>query len=145
MDIISLILCPGLYWAILPYTFLKNTSENRARIVDIGWKNVIKNVFTRNLPPIDEDAISLNNRNGLVLESRSSSDNEPALNIQRNDLDARNSNSLASECTQNHENNNSATTHIEQFSPMSDDSSINDIFIVSKVRNQVLINEETTM
>jgi hypothetical protein len=30
---------------LLPYAFLKNTSDNKIRIVEIGWKNVMKNLY----------------------------------------------------------------------------------------------------
>ena len=33
------------YHIILPYAFLMNTSHNKDRIVENGWKNVIKNIF----------------------------------------------------------------------------------------------------
>ena len=41
----SLLLPLTLYLVILPYAFLMNTSENKNRIVDLGWKNVIRNLF----------------------------------------------------------------------------------------------------
>ena len=33
------------YHIILPYAFLMNTSHNKDRIIENGWKNVIKNIF----------------------------------------------------------------------------------------------------
>ena len=33
-----------LYDIILPHVFLMNTSENKNRIVELGWKNVLKNI-----------------------------------------------------------------------------------------------------
>lgn len=41
----SLLLPLTLYLVILPYAFLMNTSENKNRIVDLGWKNVLRNLF----------------------------------------------------------------------------------------------------
>ena len=38
------ILC---YYVILPYTFLMNTSYNKDRIIDTGWKVVILNIFIK--------------------------------------------------------------------------------------------------
>ena len=35
----------GLQCVLLPYTFLMNTAHNKNRIVEIGWKNVVKNIF----------------------------------------------------------------------------------------------------
>ena len=33
------------YNILLPFTFLSNTSDNKTRIVDVGWKNVMKNII----------------------------------------------------------------------------------------------------
>jgi hypothetical protein len=35
------------YFIILPYVFLMNTSHNKNRIVELGWKNVLMNVIGR--------------------------------------------------------------------------------------------------
>ena len=43
-----------LYFVLLPYAFLMNTSQNKARIIEHGWTNVIRNIFnirTSNSPP----------------------------------------------------------------------------------------------
>ena len=42
----SLLLPLTLHAVILPYAFLMNTSDNKNRIVEVGWKNVFKNLFT---------------------------------------------------------------------------------------------------
>ena len=42
----TLIQATLLYFIVLPYVFLMNTSENKARIIEDGWFNVIKNVVT---------------------------------------------------------------------------------------------------
>ena len=34
-----------LYFVILPYVFLMNTSQNKDRVIEIGWLNVLKNAF----------------------------------------------------------------------------------------------------
>ena len=34
-----------LYFVILPYTFLMNTRYNKNRVVEEGWKNVLRNVI----------------------------------------------------------------------------------------------------
>ena len=34
-----------LYMIIVPYSFLMNTSDNKERIIEIGWMNVVKNIF----------------------------------------------------------------------------------------------------
>ena len=41
----TLIQALGLYCVLLPYTFLMNTTHNKNRIVEIGWGNVLKNMF----------------------------------------------------------------------------------------------------
>ena len=35
----------GLYFVILPYAFLMNTSQNKNRIVEEGWVPILKNIF----------------------------------------------------------------------------------------------------
>ena len=34
-----------LYMVVLPYSFLMNTSHNKERIIEIGWMNILKNIF----------------------------------------------------------------------------------------------------
>jgi len=41
----SLIQSILLYFVILPYVFLMNTRQNKNRVVEDGWMNVLKNVF----------------------------------------------------------------------------------------------------
>ena len=41
----SLIFPLLLYDILLPYAFLMNTSHNKNRIVELGWKNVFMNLF----------------------------------------------------------------------------------------------------
>ena len=43
-SLLNLILAMVLYHIILPHAFLMNTSETKNRIVELGWKNVIKNI-----------------------------------------------------------------------------------------------------
>jgi hypothetical protein len=44
VSISSLMISMILYDIILPHVFLMNTSENKNRIVELGWKNVLKNI-----------------------------------------------------------------------------------------------------
>ena len=44
---ITLVLIVTLYMVVLPYAFLMNTSHNKNRIVEHGWKNVFKNMLGR--------------------------------------------------------------------------------------------------
>ena len=41
----SLIAVMSTYLVILPYAFLMNTEHNKNRIIEGGWKNVLKNIF----------------------------------------------------------------------------------------------------
>ena len=41
----SLLIPLTVYVVILPHAFLMNTSDNKNRIVEEGWKNVFKNIF----------------------------------------------------------------------------------------------------
>ena len=43
--ILKLIPSMLLYFVILPYTFLMNTRYNKNRVVEEGWKNVLRNVI----------------------------------------------------------------------------------------------------
>ena len=43
----NLLIVMVLYDVILPYSFLMNTSHNKNRIVELGWKNVLKNIIFR--------------------------------------------------------------------------------------------------
>ena len=42
---VSLINDVTIFFILLPYTFLMNSSVNRNRIVEYGWRNVLKNIF----------------------------------------------------------------------------------------------------
>ena len=41
----TLIQAMALHFVLLPFSFLMNTTDNKYRIVEIGWKNVIKNII----------------------------------------------------------------------------------------------------
>ena len=43
----TLLILMVLYDVILPYAFLMNTSHNKNRIIELGWKNVLKNIILR--------------------------------------------------------------------------------------------------
>ena len=43
--LMRLIQCIGMFCVISPYAFLMNTPYNKTRIVECGWKNVIKNLI----------------------------------------------------------------------------------------------------
>ena len=59
----SLILPLSIYAVILPYSFLMNTSDNKNRIVEVGWKNVFRNLFRPSKNPgiNDDDDETKNN------------------------------------------------------------------------------------
>ena len=48
---ITLIQIMMLYMIVLPYAFLMNTSHNKNRIIEHGWKNIVRNIFVK--PNID--------------------------------------------------------------------------------------------
>ena len=63
-----------LHFVILPYSFLMNTSYNRNRIVDLGWKNILKNIFgcpTNSVANSNNDLITsnTNKKNGRKKDS----------------------------------------------------------------------------
>ena len=51
----NLLIVMVLYDVILPYSFLMNTSHNKKRIVEFGWKNVLKNIILRSEINSEED------------------------------------------------------------------------------------------
>ena len=58
------------YYVILPYTFLMNTSYNKDRIINGGWKIVILNVlikpylYFKNASPVEEPSAPNQSQNG---------------------------------------------------------------------------------
>ena len=42
-----------IYLVILPYAFLMNTSHNKNRIIEYGWKNVLRNFISRSNTSIE--------------------------------------------------------------------------------------------
>ena len=49
------------YCILSPYVFLTNTSDNKYRIVEYGWKNVIRNLFRNISAPDKRVQLSMNN------------------------------------------------------------------------------------
>ena len=43
----TLVIMVSLYMVVLPYSFLMNTSHNKSRIIEHGWKNVFNNILGR--------------------------------------------------------------------------------------------------
>ena len=131
-----------------------NTSENKNRILDIGWKNVIKNLFQCKASSVPNDCNAANTRNGPVDENRASYNNACASNNENIDEEivANNCNTLnhrnglvdENRISSSEENIVEDLTPIEEFVLPCDGSSMNDIFIVSIVRNQMVINAEPT-
>ena len=44
------------YDVLLPYSFLMNTSHNKDRVVQLGWKNVFKNIIGKGNNSVENDA-----------------------------------------------------------------------------------------
>ena len=42
---VSMVLVIFFFYVAIPFTFLKNSSENKERIVDVGFLNIIQNTF----------------------------------------------------------------------------------------------------
>ena len=91
------------FYVILPYTFLMNTSYNKARIVDDGWKAVFANsvpasfncnVFRRNhrIDPITKDSRQhLKHSKGNVTPGKGPSDLEPSTSLPLSSLSTKRS------------------------------------------------------
>ena len=67
-----------LYFVFLPYAFLMNTSENKNRIVEDGWLNVLKNVFIAGHHHLVSVGNKLQNKHRTRVNQISSSPNECA-------------------------------------------------------------------
>ena len=52
---ITLIQIMMLYMIVLPYAFLMNTSHNKNRIIEHGWKNIVRNIFVKPNMTISQD------------------------------------------------------------------------------------------
>ena len=49
----TLVIMVSLYMVVLPYSFLMNTSHNKNRIIEHGWKNVFNNILGRKQIALD--------------------------------------------------------------------------------------------
>ena len=66
------------YMLILPYAFLMNTSHNKNRVIEHGWKNVFMNVVRKgnNSAVILYENNQKNANNSKELDSKKTSDNQ---------------------------------------------------------------------
>ena len=66
------------YMLILPYAFLMNTSHNKNRVIEHGWKNVFMNVVRKgnNSAVIPYENNQKNANNSKELDSKKTSDNQ---------------------------------------------------------------------
>ena len=83
------------YNIILPFTFLSNTSDNKTRIVEVGWKNVMKNIIdnmrnqivTHLKIVVQKISISNLGRNKNQVSKNTLSDNDSRQDIEsKNDI-----------------------------------------------------------
>ena len=77
-----------LYFVILPYVFLMNTSQNKERVIEIGWLNILKNAFGNG-----EKFVAVRNwyqmkSNSKVVRIASHSENTVAHGVQNHPLEA---------------------------------------------------------
>ena len=77
---ITLIQIMMLYMIVLPYAFLMNTSHNKNRIIEHGWKNIVRNIFVK-----PNMTVSLDNDNSLhknnTLSNFKSDDSKKRTNV----------------------------------------------------------------
>ena len=62
----TLITAMLLYLIVLPYSFLMNTSNNKNRIVEVGWKTVFKNIIRGSLITTDSNESSINSSKSKI-------------------------------------------------------------------------------
>ena len=80
----------SLYMIILPYAFLMNTSNNKNRVVEHGWKNVIMNVIGKSncssVTPFNDNQhkLSISKNSDAAKEPRSY--HEEKLQFQKNSI-----------------------------------------------------------
>ena len=65
------------YQILLPYVFLMNTSHNKARIIEYGWKNVFQNLT------LNSKTVAKSNEN-TSNKSTSNGNNQSTENMERN-------------------------------------------------------------
>ena len=71
-----------LYMIILPYAFLMNTSDNKNRVIEHGWKNVVMNIIGRSnhssVAPLNENQnnLAISKNLNLVKKPRSHRENK---------------------------------------------------------------------
>ena len=92
-----------LYMIILPYCFLMNTSHNKNRIVQHGWKNVFNNVLGRQQNSLDDSNVA---KSSNSKESTSENDSEES----NDDKDNGNPQSENKQRDGNNEETNSITS-----------------------------------
>ena len=62
-----------IYIILVPHAFLMNTSDNKNRIIDQGWKNVFKNIIrlpTNSVEPISNNSPQNNINETPLVQSR---------------------------------------------------------------------------
>ena len=83
----NLILAIIVFDILLPHVFLMNTSENKNRIVELGWKNVFKNTL------------------GISNNSVGNFENKAAVHIGRGDSEIKREQKKKKITTSKHQNN----------------------------------------
>ena len=72
----SLLIPLTVYVVILPHAFLMNTSDNKNRIVEEGWKNVFKNIFRLS----KKARVNIENRSNTAEPSSTSTNKKKSTN-----------------------------------------------------------------
>jgi hypothetical protein len=86
----------GLYLIIVPYSLLMNTSHNKNRVIEHGWKNVFKNLFgkynnaTRISNALPDNVESIQNTESKLKDTANGKSSENILTTSSagNDIDA---------------------------------------------------------
>ena len=76
-----------LNFVILPYTFLMNTEHNKNRVVEDGWRNVLKNMFQickSDLPLSDNEVENVRQRNVQPTSSSAKDSSRPTVVKENN-------------------------------------------------------------
>ena len=120
-----------LYYVVIPYTFLMNTSHNKSLIIDEGWMNTIQNV----LRPLSETRLiflnalyrSTNALRSFIFNKRNRAEQEETTNGEQGKQKAQDAND---------------TLHPTQDESRSSGSQGSDIYMITKVTKINLAQEE---
>ena len=126
-----------LFLVILPYSYLANTSDNKRRIAEEGWKNVLRNIFSVNCKTNND---SNNLTRVYVISSNTRTDSNEATEGDDTVVN-RTFQKESNSCTPNHNNPHVPTREVVSNSTDTKKASKNDRRMITII-NQIIQNQE---